>query len=110
PAQRIERHGYHFRTSGENVAAGQSTVAEVMRTWIDSPPHKKNILGDFTELGAACVKAKDGTPYWCVDFGKPWPVLDPARAAAEVVAAFNRERAKVDKPPLKVHPKLEAVA
>src|SRR5262245_44278505 len=36
PAQRIERQDYHFRNIGENVAAGQGRVSEVMRVWMDS--------------------------------------------------------------------------
>jgi uncharacterized protein YkwD len=36
-----------------------------------SPPHKRNILGNFSEIGAACATASDGTLYWCVSFGLP---------------------------------------
>lgn len=110
PAQRVERQDYHYQTIGENVAAGQRSVPEVMRTWMDSPPHKKNILGDFTEIGSACVRSRDGTPYWCVDFGRPIPLLDPEEAAAGVIAGFNRERRMVKKPPLKENQTLARAA
>jgi uncharacterized protein YkwD len=110
PAQRVERQGYHFRSTGENVAYGQERVDEVMRTWMDSPPHKEHILGEFTEIGGACVKSEDGTPYWCVDFGLPYATLDPAKAAAEVVAGLNEARKKAGKAPFKVHPKLASAA
>ncbi len=52
PGTRIKRTGYVFKGYGENVAQGQETVADAMRAWIESPPHRKNILGDFTEMGA----------------------------------------------------------
>jgi uncharacterized protein YkwD len=110
PEQRIEREGYHYQAVAENVAYGTDSVAEVMRIWMESPPHKKNILGDFTEIGVACVKAEDGTPYWAVDFGKPMPRLDPDRAATEVVDLLNRERKKAGKPSLKLNPKLTDAA
>jgi uncharacterized protein YkwD len=110
PAERIERTGYPMETIGENVARGARTSDEVMRVWIKSPEHHKNILGDFTELGAACVESRDGTPYWCVDLGRPWPALDPVEAGKEVVQRFNAERKKLNKPPLRTNTTLAAAA
>lgn len=110
PAGRIERQEYHGRRIGENVAEGQETVAGVMRGWMNSPHHRENILGDFDEIGVARASAKDGMPYWCVDFGLSWPKLDPARAAAAVVEALNRERERAKRPVLTVDATLEAAA
>jgi len=110
PPQRLDRQGYHGRGSGENVAYGSAEVPGVLTMWMDSPPHKKNILGDFGELGGARATAEDGTPYWCVDFGNPWPELDTARAAPAAIAAINEERAGAELPPLKAAAKLAAVA
>ncbi|MHC5539364.1 CAP domain-containing protein [Singulisphaera rosea] len=109
-AQRIERQSYHFRSAAENVAAGQSDVDEVMKSWLESPPHKENILGPCTEIGAACVKSEDGTPYWCVDFGLPWPVLDPKTVGADLIVELNRARTEAKLSALKAHPKLSAAA
>lgn len=37
---------------GENIAKGQSTVAQVMQEWMASPGHRKNILQPkYTEIG-----------------------------------------------------------
>ena len=33
------------------MARDGKSVAEVMKGWMNSPPHKKNILGDFTQIG-----------------------------------------------------------
>jgi uncharacterized protein YkwD len=110
PSQRIERQGYHFLRVGENVAEGAKTVEDVMRTWMNSPHHRENILGDFTEIGAAVATSKDGNPYWCVDFGTPLPVLEPDRASAELVRALNLERAKQSLPAFVVDARLEAAA
>lgn len=71
PFERIERQGYRYRRAGENIAYGQPDVEAVMKVWMNSPPHKKNILGGFSQIGVGYATAEDGTPYWCVTFGFP---------------------------------------
>ena len=110
-AERVERQGYHYRDVGENVAFGQKDVAGVMDTWMHSTHHRENILRpEYTEIGGARAFDEGGTPYWCVDFGRPMPQLDPDAAAAAAVAALNKARADAGKPPMTVDPKLEAIA
>jgi uncharacterized protein YkwD len=36
---------------GENVADVYSTPQGVLNAWLNSPAHKKNIVGDFTHFG-----------------------------------------------------------
>jgi uncharacterized protein YkwD len=98
PEERIERQGYRYHKVAENVAAGQESVKEVMKAWMNSPHHKKNILGDYTEIGVARAFSRDGTPYWATEFGRPWTVLDPETAASEVIEALNRERKQAKRP------------
>jgi uncharacterized protein YkwD len=71
PSSRVLSRGYRMRRTGENIAFGQKRVEDVMKRWMKSPPHKRNILGSFSEIGAACAAASDGTLYWCVSFGLP---------------------------------------
>jgi uncharacterized protein YkwD len=71
PFRRIQSQGYQFRRAGENVACGQITVESVMDDWMRSPGHRRNILGEYTQIGAACATDENGTPYWCVTFGFP---------------------------------------
>jgi len=71
PADRIVAQGYKYRRAGENVAVGTFTTERLMRGWMDSPHHKKNILGSFSQIGVACAIASDGKRYWCVTFGLP---------------------------------------
>ncbi len=71
PADRIKAAGYRFRRCGENVAVGQFSVERLMKGWMDSPTHKDNILGSFSQIGAACATAENGKRYWCVTFGLP---------------------------------------
>lgn len=110
PADRIRRAGYRFLATGENVAVSYPDVPKVMQAWVDSPPHKKNILGDFTELGVARVADQDGKPYWCVDFGKPMPKFDPAEAANSFVSRLNEARSGAKRPKLVASPRLAAAA
>jgi uncharacterized protein YkwD len=72
PFQRIEAQGYRFRRAGENIAVGRFTLDELMRAWLRSPGHRRNILGAFSQIGAAYATDEDGTSYWCVTFGDPW--------------------------------------
>jgi uncharacterized protein YkwD len=71
PADRIKGAGYSYRRSGENVAYGRWSPERLMQGWMDSPPHRKNILGSYSQIGAACAIAEDGRSYWCVTFGLP---------------------------------------
>ena len=110
PADRIRRVGYHFQTSGENVAVFYPDVDRVMQAWVDSPPHKQNILGNFTELGISRVEDVDGKPYWCVDFGTPIPQLEPTEATMDFVSKLNEARTLEKHPKLNPDPKLANAA
>jgi uncharacterized protein YkwD len=68
---RIVAKGYKYRRAGENVAAGYFTVDGLMKGWMESPHHKRNILGSFSQIGVACATGEDGKRYWCVTFGLP---------------------------------------
>jgi uncharacterized protein YkwD len=70
-SDRIAVQGYRYRRAGENVAAGYFTTERLMKGWMDSPHHKKNILGSFSQIGVACATGSDGKRYWCVTFGLP---------------------------------------
>lgn len=70
PFTRIARSGYSRASAGENVAAGQVSVPEVMRDWMRSPGHRRNVLGNFQDIGAGIATDSVGTRYWCVTFGR----------------------------------------
>lgn len=107
---RIKRAGYRYREIGENVAVTELGVSEAMRSWIDSPPHRANILGDFTEMGGAAVRTADGRSYWCVDFGRPNPPVDANKAPAAMMDALNKVRAEAHKTRLKTDARLNRLA
>jgi uncharacterized protein YkwD len=53
---RLDDIGYHWRTYGENIAFGYREEKEVVRGWILSPGHCKNIMNKaYKEMGVARV-------------------------------------------------------
>jgi uncharacterized protein YkwD len=73
--------GYRSWTMGENIAWGAPDLSrrDAMRFWMNSPPHRANILGNFNRVGIAAVRVDDPTgnyaqydsmTVWAVDFGK----------------------------------------
>ena len=48
-----------FRLVGENIARGQTTARGVVDAWMASPPHRANVLGQFTHVGVG-VQLRDG--------------------------------------------------
>ncbi|HEX3127536.1 MAG TPA: CAP domain-containing protein, partial [Thermoanaerobaculia bacterium] len=72
--ERARSAGYEWHSIGENIAFGQTSVDEVMETWLNSPGHRKNILTSaFTELGVGLAMGlgPDGKYqiYWVQNFG-----------------------------------------
>ncbi len=72
PAQRVERAGYNYRSTGENIAAGQSNPEDAVASWIKSPEHCANLMNPaFAETGAAfgVDRGSDMGVYWTQTFG-----------------------------------------
>src|SRR5271155_3045135 len=109
-AKRVKKRGYRYQEIGENIADGQVSVEEVRRTWMNTPPHKENILANYTEMGAAVVPDGSGRKYWCVDFGRPLPKVDTIKGPDALIAALNRARTDARRSTVKADPKLTQVA
>ena len=58
PFDMMEQFGIKYKTAGENIAQGQVTSSEVMKSWMNSEGHRKNIMsGDYTHIGVGfCAK------------------------------------------------------
>jgi uncharacterized protein YkwD len=50
--------------SAENVAYGDMTAKEVVQGWINSPTHRKNLLGNYTHIGIGVARSKNGRVYF----------------------------------------------
>jgi uncharacterized protein YkwD len=55
---------------GECVAEGQTDASAAVQAWLDDPPHRAIMLGDFDSVGAGMLPSGKGTMYWCADFAK----------------------------------------
>jgi len=73
--QRITASGYNWSRVAENIAAGQTSVDEVMAGWMASEGHCVNIMNaSLTEIGMVCVAGSASNTYrtyWAMDLGKP---------------------------------------
>lgn len=70
PGERLAAAGIDdLRSWGENIAAGQTSPEQVMRSWMESSGHRANILrASFTHLGVG-VHAP-GAIWWTQLFGQ----------------------------------------
>jgi uncharacterized protein YkwD len=75
----IEREGYLADAcgAGENLALGTGAFARprsVFRSWLHSAGHRRNILGDYDDLGVGlevgALGAVDGAHVWTQHFGR----------------------------------------
>ena len=74
PGDRITAAGYDWRTYGENIAAGYGSPGAVVRGWIASPGHCRNLMSPaFTQLGVGYADVPGSTygDYWVQKFATP---------------------------------------
>lgn len=65
----LKENNISYHAAGENIAAGQPTPEQVVKSWMDSPGHRENIMSkDFHKLGVGYVKADD-------EYGHYWVQL-----------------------------------
>ena len=71
--QRITAAGYNWSTFGENIAAGQTSVQQVMTGWINSPGHCQNLMNpNVRDVAVACLRndSADYRLYWTMNLGR----------------------------------------
>jgi uncharacterized protein YkwD len=75
PRDRVQRAGYKFRLTGENIAFGPETATEVVNGWLGSAGHCANIMNPhFRDMGLAVAQGnKRGHFYWVQELGAPAP-------------------------------------
>jgi uncharacterized protein YkwD len=73
PADRVKETGYEWASVAENIAYGDDlTPAGAVDLWMNSPPHKKNILNkDYTEIGIGSARNDKGDVYYTQVFASP---------------------------------------
>lgn len=63
---------YDYQLLGENIAFNQADAASVVGAWMNSPPHRENMLDpDLTDIGVGLAWNRRGEPYYTMMLGKP---------------------------------------
>ncbi|KIL44115.1 CAP domain-containing protein [Jeotgalibacillus soli] len=62
PFDMMKSYGISYKSAGENIAMGQRSPEEVVKAWMNSEGHRKNILSStFTHIGVGHVESGN---YW----------------------------------------------
>ena len=72
PHERVKYNGYNYSRTGENIAAGQTTLAEVIDGWLKSDGHCANLMNPNYEDAGMSYYYKDSSTYkhyWTQNFG-----------------------------------------
>lgn len=73
-AKLVSSFGLKWRMTGENIASGYTTPAGVVKGWMNSPGHKRNMLSPrYNLIGVGIAKSyKNGRVYWTQEFIQTW--------------------------------------
>ena len=74
PLDRVRQAGYKPRVAAENVAGGQDSVMEALRSWRESDSHLRNLLlADATQMGIAELRDPRSPmrTYWALVLAAP---------------------------------------
>jgi uncharacterized protein YkwD len=74
PEVRVERAGYDYGATAENIAQGQPTAEGAMAQWLASPGHCANLMNaDYTEMAVAMANNRRGAMgvYWTMVLATP---------------------------------------
>ncbi|QEH33845.1 Cysteine-rich secretory protein family protein [Aquisphaera giovannonii] len=71
-SDRAAHVGYDYQSLGENIAYNQPDAPSVVEAWLNSPPHRENMLSpDLTQIGVGVAWSGGGEPYYTMELGKP---------------------------------------
>lgn len=83
--ERLKDEGYCGRSGGENIAVGYSSPQDVFSGWMNSPGHRRNILGShWKHVGFGSAESSNGRRYWCAVFAVPIDAYEAAPWIVEV--------------------------
>jgi uncharacterized protein YkwD len=84
-SSRVRARGFDPAAVGENIAAGQTTPRAVVRAWLRSASHCKNVMSrQYTAIGVGVVRAGPAPysgPTWVQDLGRGRGERAPGGAA-----------------------------
>ncbi len=87
-ALRVAQAGAHFQSVAENIAEGPG-IESIQKGWMNSPPHRANILDPGLNAVGFAVVERGGLLYAVADFARIVPSLsiDQVEAAVEKLLA-----------------------
>lgn len=69
PFDMMKAYRIPFKSAGENIAAGQPSPDEVVKSWLNSPGHRRNIMNPgFSEIGCGVSFGGNMRVYWTQAF------------------------------------------
>ncbi|MGE6376189.1 CAP domain-containing protein [Peribacillus muralis] len=69
PFDMMKAFGITYKYAGENISAGQPSGESVMKSWMNSPGHKANILNkNYTHIGIGHATGGKYSYYWTQQF------------------------------------------
>jgi len=69
PFNMMKSFGITYTSAGENIAAGQDTPESVVRSWMNSPGHRANILkAEYNQIGCGVAFGGSYRVYWTQEF------------------------------------------
>jgi hypothetical protein len=89
-AARAARAGAHFGVIAENIATGPSDAA-IEGEWMNSTPHRRNILDPQMNVIGVGVVARGGTYFAVEDFAAASEAFSPEQIESRVGALLRRE-------------------
>jgi uncharacterized protein YkwD len=67
--QRLAACGFE-RSGSENLAYGYRTALSVVRAWLNSPGHRRNLeLPSWKYMGVGAASSRGGSTFWAQNFG-----------------------------------------
>ncbi|GAA4108082.1 hypothetical protein GCM10022393_03830 [Aquimarina addita] len=91
-SERVRDASYVGTPRGENIAAGNNTVAETFNQWVNSSGHLDNILDERSNemgIGYAVVNGSEYTHYWTQIFGRGDTTLSVDNIADNHTSSFK---------------------
>lgn len=70
PFDRMKREGIVYTSAGENIAAGQINAIYAHEAWMNSEGHRKNILGNYNNIGVGVIFGGSYKTYYTQNFYK----------------------------------------
>lgn len=65
PFEMMKEFGINYRAAAENIAMGQATAEAVVKAWMNSDGHRKNILNpSLNTIGVGAYKSSNKAIYW----------------------------------------------